>query len=209
MKEAESAPSPKTFCRKFGMRNAALKASIASEAPRKYAKTLCLTTPTMRLSRMPAPTRNAPLPVLWARRLSAASDFDGSPSARGLSAIDSPAPAPKVASVSPATWSDSPRSSLGSTAPRFAASSLSLLICRAGARSPVLAVRKSYLREPRAGVPASCLKLVVFNLRQERLVADAEAFGGARLVALGGGEGVGYLAALDGAHGALGRLRER
>ena len=56
MKEAESAPSPKTFCKKFGMRNAAWKASIASEVPRKYAKTLWRTTPTMRLRRIPAPT---------------------------------------------------------------------------------------------------------------------------------------------------------
>jgi hypothetical protein len=34
MKEAESTPSPKRFCRKFGILNAALKASAAAEVPR-------------------------------------------------------------------------------------------------------------------------------------------------------------------------------
>jgi hypothetical protein len=34
MKEAERTPSPKRFCRKFGILKAALKASAASEVPR-------------------------------------------------------------------------------------------------------------------------------------------------------------------------------
>jgi hypothetical protein len=34
MKEAERTPSPKRFCRKLGMRKAALKASAASEVPK-------------------------------------------------------------------------------------------------------------------------------------------------------------------------------
>ena len=34
IKEAESTPSPNRFCRKLGMRNAALKASAASELPK-------------------------------------------------------------------------------------------------------------------------------------------------------------------------------
>jgi hypothetical protein len=35
MKEAERAPSPKRFWRRFGIRNAAARASAASEVPRK------------------------------------------------------------------------------------------------------------------------------------------------------------------------------
>src|SRR5205085_7053988 len=57
--------------------------------------------------------------------------------------------------------------------------------------------------------PASYSKLVVFNLRQKSLVADPETFRRARLAAFGRGERVGYLAALDRAHGTVGRLRER
>jgi hypothetical protein len=34
MKDAESAPSPNRFCRKLGMRNAALNASAAAEVPK-------------------------------------------------------------------------------------------------------------------------------------------------------------------------------
>jgi hypothetical protein len=34
MNEAESTPSPNRFCRKLGIRNAALNASAASEVPK-------------------------------------------------------------------------------------------------------------------------------------------------------------------------------
>jgi hypothetical protein len=34
MNDAERTPSPKRFCRKLGIRNAALKASAASEVPK-------------------------------------------------------------------------------------------------------------------------------------------------------------------------------
>jgi hypothetical protein len=35
MKEADNTPSPNRFCRKLGILNAALKASAASEVPKK------------------------------------------------------------------------------------------------------------------------------------------------------------------------------
>jgi hypothetical protein len=35
MKEADNTPSPKRFCRKLGILNAALNASAASEVPKK------------------------------------------------------------------------------------------------------------------------------------------------------------------------------
>src|ERR1035437_7697532 len=63
MNEAESAPSPKRFCRKLGIRNAALNASAASVyRPKKYEKVLCRANPATRLNRMPVATRAADRP---------------------------------------------------------------------------------------------------------------------------------------------------
>src|SRR5438876_6607982 len=57
MKDPESAPSPNRFCRRLGMRKAAVKASAASVRWPKYlAKSTCRASPARRLSRMPAPT---------------------------------------------------------------------------------------------------------------------------------------------------------
>src|SRR5438093_1231675 len=64
MNDADSAPSPNRFCRRFGIRNAALKASaaIVSLAPRNLAFSDSRTTPSNRESRMPAATRAAARP---------------------------------------------------------------------------------------------------------------------------------------------------
>src|SRR3990172_10834136 len=67
MNEADRAPSPNRFCRKFGMRNAALNASAASDTCPKYlANRRSLTSPAMRLRRMPAATSAAARDVLRA-----------------------------------------------------------------------------------------------------------------------------------------------
>src|SRR5512140_887495 len=63
MKDADKAPSPKRFWRKFGMRNAALNASASVPRPKKCAKTRCRTRPVRRVSRMPTATKNADRPV--------------------------------------------------------------------------------------------------------------------------------------------------
>src|SRR5256885_140054 len=60
MNDAESTPSPKRFCRKFGIRSAAENAPAATEFPRKCANTLPRTRPAMRLRRIPV----APRPVM-------------------------------------------------------------------------------------------------------------------------------------------------
>ena len=60
--DAESVPSPSRFRTAFGILNAALYASEAAPDPKKYAKAVFRRSPTMRLSRMPAPTTNAERP---------------------------------------------------------------------------------------------------------------------------------------------------
>src|SRR3990172_1403487 len=59
MNEALRTPSPKRFCRKLGIRNAAAKASAASLSPRKCASTRWRTRPVTRLNRIPAATSGA------------------------------------------------------------------------------------------------------------------------------------------------------
>src|SRR5215471_7726521 len=57
MNDPDSAPSPKRFCRRLGMRNAALNASADSETcPKYFAISLTRTSPTRRLAKMPAAT---------------------------------------------------------------------------------------------------------------------------------------------------------
>src|SRR5690349_18267212 len=63
MNDAESTPSPNRFCNMFGMRSAALNTPAASELPRKCANAFSRTSPEMRLSRMPAATSAAKLPL--------------------------------------------------------------------------------------------------------------------------------------------------
>src|SRR5260370_26926548 len=53
MNEAERTPSPNKFCKIFGIRNPALKASAVAEFPRKCAKMLSRTSPAIRLSNTP------------------------------------------------------------------------------------------------------------------------------------------------------------
>src|SRR5438309_2498356 len=68
MNDAESAPSPNRFCRKFGMRNAALNASAASDWRPKYrAKNAWRISPVTRLRKMPAATKTALFNVLVRR----------------------------------------------------------------------------------------------------------------------------------------------
>src|SRR3981081_481012 len=62
VKDADSTPSPKRFCRIFGMRSAARNASAASVLPRKWARERSLIKPAIRLSMIPAATRNAGRP---------------------------------------------------------------------------------------------------------------------------------------------------
>src|SRR3954469_12301321 len=57
MNDPESAPSPKRFCSRLGIRTAALNASAASDCrPKKYEKIPTRTTPDRRLARIPAAT---------------------------------------------------------------------------------------------------------------------------------------------------------
>jgi hypothetical protein len=62
MKEAERTPSPKRFWRMLGIRSAARNASAASVLPRKWARERSLIKPAIRLSMIPAATRNAGRP---------------------------------------------------------------------------------------------------------------------------------------------------
>src|ERR1700759_3292612 len=59
MNDADSTPSPKRFCRKFGIRIAALNAPAAFELPKKWANAFSRTRPAMRLRRMPDATSMA------------------------------------------------------------------------------------------------------------------------------------------------------
>src|ERR1041384_869112 len=59
MKDADNAPSPNRFCRKLGMRNAALQASASASRPKKCAMTRWRTSPARRLKRIPSATKNA------------------------------------------------------------------------------------------------------------------------------------------------------
>src|SRR5688572_12920411 len=56
MKDADKAPSPKRFCRKLGIRNAAMNASAESERPKYCAKNRWRIKPVSRLQRMPSAT---------------------------------------------------------------------------------------------------------------------------------------------------------
>jgi hypothetical protein len=62
IKEADSTPSPKRFCRIFGIRRAARNASAASVLPRKWASDRSRIKPAIRLSMIPAATSNAGWP---------------------------------------------------------------------------------------------------------------------------------------------------
>src|SRR5690348_2015486 len=66
MNDAESAPSPNRFCRRFGILKAAMNASAAIPvvAPRYRAMSDCLTSPSSREARMPEATRAEAAPVL-------------------------------------------------------------------------------------------------------------------------------------------------
>src|SRR5215218_9388422 len=109
----------------------------------------------MRLRRIPAPTRKAPCPVLKVLRLRRATT---------ASAGNSPVAAPTCASLCPASRSDSP--------------------CSASSASDTRA-RPFSFTSPLTSLPIErLLEVVLLDLRQKRLVADAEVFGRARLVAV-------------------------
>ena len=59
MNEALSVPSPRRFCRTFGMRSAARQASASGPVPKWWAKTISRANPKIRLTRMPAATLEA------------------------------------------------------------------------------------------------------------------------------------------------------
>src|SRR3954464_14835108 len=62
MNDADSAPSPNRVCRKLGILKAAANASAASlRRPKQWETTRCRISPVIRLTRIPAATRNAPL----------------------------------------------------------------------------------------------------------------------------------------------------
>src|SRR6516164_4650638 len=64
MNDADSAPSPNRFCRKFGILKAAANASAGSDVcPRYFATSVARTNPDSRLTRMPAATRTADRPI--------------------------------------------------------------------------------------------------------------------------------------------------
>src|SRR5260370_5343642 len=56
MKEPDSAPSPKRFCSRLGIRSAAVNASASACRPKKYENIIVRTSPARRLARMPAAT---------------------------------------------------------------------------------------------------------------------------------------------------------
>src|SRR3989304_4586628 len=59
MNEALRTPSPKRFCRKLGIRNAAARARAAPPSPRKCPSPRWRTRPVTRLNRIPAATSGA------------------------------------------------------------------------------------------------------------------------------------------------------
>src|SRR2546421_3859249 len=138
----------------------------------------------MRESSMPAMTRKACLPVDAASRSRAACT---------RSAGNSPVTEPTGTSVSPAI-------KLASWCDVCWSSSSSSMDCASSRGSDVIA-RYTKLQ--------STLQFVILNLRQQRLVADAQSFGGARLVAVVRAEGCGDLAPLNKTDDALRGFSER
>jgi hypothetical protein len=65
MKEIVKDPSPTKRLHKLGIRKATKKASAAIPAPKKWAMTISLKKPTMRLRRVPVPMVVAALVILW------------------------------------------------------------------------------------------------------------------------------------------------
>src|SRR3954468_19432872 len=72
MNDADSAPSPNRFWRRFGIRAAALNASAAPVVPRKAAMTEFRMTPNILVAKIPSATKSAP-----ASRLVGGDDSDG------------------------------------------------------------------------------------------------------------------------------------
>jgi hypothetical protein len=64
MKEMVMDPSPTNLLQRFGSRKATKKASAAIPAPKKFAMTISLTNPRIRLRSVPVPITLAALAIL-------------------------------------------------------------------------------------------------------------------------------------------------